>query len=292
MSAYQVGLLLTAAYMGGFWMLSLVDDTPFVPPGGRVRWLRIALWPSAIVPIVKKQVVKRLAPAAYADLPDAFWRAYEPCRPYTMVSVERAFAAYEAVRHVVRSGIPGAIVECGVWRGGLAMLAARTLLELGEQRTIYLYDTFEGMPKPDDRDVRVSGGTKALAKWEQQDKWCYASEEEVRKHVLSTGYPECRVVFVRGKVEDTIPAIIPEQIAVLRLDTDWYASTAHEMAHLYPRLVAGGVLLLDDYGYWGGAQQAVEDYFAANGPRPLLARTDNAGRSTIKPTSPAQTMPS
>jgi hypothetical protein len=88
---------------------------------------------------------------------------------------------------------------------------------------------------------------------------------------------------VRGKVEDTLPAQAPEQIALLRLDTDWYESTRHELEHLYPRLVSGGVLIIDDYGYWQGARQATDEYFAGRGIHLLLNRIDITGRIAIKP---------
>jgi hypothetical protein len=87
---------------------------------------------------------------------------------------------------------------------------------------------------------------------------------------------------VKGKVEDTIPGHAPEQIAILRLDTDWYESTRHELEHLYPRLSSGGVLLLDDYGYWEGAREAVDEFLAQTGERLLLTRMAS-GRLAVKP---------
>jgi hypothetical protein len=85
-----------------------------------------------------------------------------------------------------------------------------------------------------------------------------------------------------GKVEDTIPADIPEKIALLRLDTDWYESTKHELIHLFPRLQKGGVLIIDDYGFWKGARKAVDEYFAENNIQILLNRIDDTGRMAIK----------
>jgi O-methyltransferase len=100
--------------------------------------------------------------------------------------------------------------------------------------------------------------------------------------VLSTGYPAERVHLVEGRVEDTLPAAAPEEIALLRLDTDWYESTKHELVHLYPRLSPGGVLILDDYGHYEGARRAVDEYFESAGGRPLLTRVDYTGRVGIK----------
>jgi hypothetical protein len=100
--------------------------------------------------------------------------------------------------------------------------------------------------------------------------------------VLATGYPAERVHLVRGPVEETLPAAAPERLALLRLDTDWYASTRHELEHLYPRLVDGGVLIVDDYGHWQGARQAVDEYFAGTAPPPLLHRIDYTARIGVK----------
>jgi hypothetical protein len=102
----------------------------------------------------------------------------------------------------------------------------------------------------------------------------------VRDAVASTSYDMSLVTMVRGKVEDTIPGDVPPSIAILRLDTDWYESTIHELEHLYPRLSPGGVLIIDDYGYYTGARQAVDEYFADT---PVyLARLDYTGRVAIK----------
>jgi hypothetical protein len=98
----------------------------------------------------------------------------------------------------------------------------------------------------------------------------------------STAYPEDATLFIRGDVLDTIPRIIPERIALLRLDTDWYASTKHEMVHLYPRLVEKGVLIVDDYGYWRGSQKAIDEYFEHKNHRILLCRLDETGRVGLK----------
>jgi hypothetical protein len=107
--------------------------------------------------------------------------------------------------------------------------------------------------------------------------------DAVRRTVLGSGYPAERVHFVEGRVEDTLPAHAPEQLALLRLDTDWYESTRAEMEHLYPRLVPGGVLIIDDYGHWEGARRAVDEHFAAHGPAPLLHRIDYTARIAVKP---------
>jgi O-methyltransferase len=224
----------------------------------------------------------------HPDLPEEFKDLYVACSRYTMTSVERMYGLYEAVRHVVRAGIPGDIVECGVWRGGSSMLAAGTLLRLGELREIWLYDTFEGMPEPSDRDVDHSGLFPAdiweKAKLDRSSHLvAFASHEEAEANLARIGFPREHLHFVRGRVEETIPAEAPAPVAVLRLDTDWFASTYHELVHLYPRLAVGGVLIVDDYGHWQGAREAVDRYFGEIGGGPLLARLDYTGRIAVKP---------
>lgn len=208
--------------------------------------------------------------------------------PYTMTSPERLFALIQAMRHVSATGISGDIVECGVWRGGSMMAAALTLLEYGDaNRHLHLFDTFEGMSAPTEKDVAVDGqiARDLLAAQRKEDPtsaWCFATIDDVKATMALTGYEPGRVHFVKGKVEDTIPAHAPERIAVLRLDTDWYESTQHEMEHLFPRLVKGGVLIIDDYGHWRGAREAVDEYLSANGISLLLNRIDYTGRIAVK----------
>jgi predicted O-methyltransferase YrrM len=114
------------------------------------------------------------------------------------------------------------------------------------------------------------------------NEWCFSPLEEVERNLRSTGIDPARLRFVEGKVEDTIPATAPERISVLRLDTDWYESTWHELTHLYPRLSPGGVLIVDDYGHWQGAREAVDRYFGEVAEPILLARTDYTGRIGVR----------
>lgn len=210
-------------------------------------------------------------------------------RAFTMTPPERLFAVIQASRYVSDAGIPGAIVEAGVWRGGSMMAAALSLASKGDTaRDLYLYDTYEGMTEPGTNDVDVRGktATERLSrskKTRSSEMWGYSPIEDVRRNLLATGYPVDRLRFVMGKVEDTIPGETPEQIALLRLDTDWYESTRHELEHLYPILASGGVLILDDYGHWQGARSAVDEYLATNGLHLLLNRIDASGRLAIKP---------
>jgi hypothetical protein len=209
-------------------------------------------------------------------------------REWTMTGNDKLFALIQAVRYVVRHEIPGDIVECGVWRGGSMQAAARTLIASGDTtRDLYLFDTYEGMPPPSDKDVRHDGrpADELLAAAESREQsmvWAMASLDDVRDGMSKVPYPAERVHFVEGKVEDTIPEGAPDRISILRLDTDWYESTAHELEHLYSRLSPGGVLILDDYGYWEGARQAVDEFLEQTGERLLLTRMAS-GRIAVKP---------
>ena len=211
-------------------------------------------------------------------------------QPFTGTSIQRVIALADAVKYITQAKIQGDIVECGVWRGGSMMVVAKTLVALGDtSRDLYLFDTFEGMTAPTDKDVMFDGTPAAqlLAETEKKEGggnyWCVASIEDVRRNMESTGYPMAKVHLVKGRVEDTIPAQGPNKIALLRLDTDWYESTKHELDHYYPRLSQNGVLIIDDYGHWQGSRRAVDEFFGTLPFRPLMSRIDYSGRMLLKP---------
>lgn len=231
----------------------------------------------------RRTVTPRIPP----DFDPATAAVVRDVAPFTMTGPERIAALRQAVIHVCRHGIEGAIVECGVWRGGSMMAVAQTLLEIGARRDLVLFDTFAGMTHPGsvDRDL---GGTPAAVMLGREDMasgatWAVSPLADVRANLLSTGYPADRMRFVTGDVADTLPREAPERIAVLRLDTDWYASTRHELEHLYPRLAAGGVLIVDDYGHWEGARLAVDEFLERTSAPILLNRIDYTGRIGVKP---------
>jgi O-methyltransferase len=211
----------------------------------------------------------------------------ETVRPFTMTTGERISALCHAVRYVAKNKIPGDIVECGVWRGGSMMAAAMTLLsEHDLSRTLHLFDTFGGMTSPTVIDRRVEDRASASELLEKASKtsplWANAPLDDVRANLASTSYPANRLRFIRGKVEDTLPGEAPDAIAILRLDTDWYESTKHELTHLYPKLSVGGALIIDDYGAWEGARKAVDEYINDNRLPVLLQRIDFTGRIIVK----------
>ena len=220
-------------------------------------------------------------------------RIIERATPYTMTGPARLQALIDAVRYCVTRGVPGGFAECGVWRGGSILAMILTLQELGRyDLDIHLFDTFEGMTAPSEADTSRHH-PPALETWEEADRagdkaWPmffdpeHFNEEMVRRTLLSTGYPEHRLHFVRGAVEETLPERAPESLALLRLDTDWYESTRHELEHLYPRLSSAGVLIIDDYGHWEGSRRATDEYLRSTGETLLLTRVDYAARMAIK----------
>lgn len=207
----------------------------------------------------------------------------------TMTSPQRAFTTLMACKHVVERNIPGDFVECGVWRGGNSLIAASVFRLYGARRRTFLFDTFEGMTEPTEKDRRAADGNPAMEEFlnsrrASHNEWCYASLQDVERNFAQAGLVGDDIVFVKGDVSETLAqeAILPQTISVLRLDTDWYESTKQELEVLYPRLSIGGVLIIDDYGHWAGAKQATDEYFQRHNNRPFLQYTDYTGRAAVK----------
>ena len=234
----------------------------------------------------RRSAAKRAKYALHKDFDDAAKDIIRTVRSRTMTSSDKLFGLINAVRYVVEHDIPGDVVECGVWRGGSMQAAAMAFLQAGStSRHLYLFDTFEGMPSPTEVDRRRDGtsASELLASSRRTAPvWAVADLDDVRQAMEAVGYPDDKVHYVKGMVEDTVPADAPDTISILRLDTDWYTSTRHELTHLYPRLSSGGVLIIDDYGYWQGSRKAVEEFLAETGARLLLTRI-SAGRLAVKP---------
>jgi hypothetical protein len=204
-----------------------------------------------------------------------------------MTSPERIASLCQAVDYITNCNISGDFVECGVWKGGSVMATALTLLRQGSsERKIYLFDTFEGMSPPQEVDRAAQSGRSAAEMMANSRRtegvWAYSPLEEVRKNISALGYPTDRIIFVKGRVEQTLPEYAPKEIALLRLDTDWYESTLHELKYLYPLLRSRGVLIIDDYGHWEGARKATDEYISSNNLPLLLNRIDYTGRIAIK----------
>jgi len=218
----------------------------------------------------------------HSDFDADFLRIWKEVKPYTMISPERGWALAEAVRYVCRREIPGDIVECGVWKGGACLLASFIIAGEASQesRRIWLFDTFEGMVSPTDED-RIAFSGQALRE-RNPVGWWSADLDEVKRVLRLSPLDTQRFELVPGRVEHTLLGKIPEDISILRLDTDWYASTLLELEILYPRLSSGGILIIDDYGHFTGARKAVDEYFARQKTPMLLHRSDYTGRVIVK----------
>jgi O-methyltransferase len=206
---------------------------------------------------------------------------------FSLGSIMNLSATARACAYAVAAGIDGDFVECGVWRGGQSIVAARMLESAGSSKQIWLYDTFSGMTAPTAHDVDFRGrpasdktGSRSRA---IENDWVYADLPEVKSNLQEFGVSTEPIVFVVGDVQETLSNLnsVPESISVLRLDTDWYESTKKELEVLYPRLSSGGILIIDDYGHWGGAQKAVDEYFGES--LPFLVPLDYTARVCVKP---------
>lgn len=206
----------------------------------------------------------------------------------TLVSYERLWATLLACKYVVSQNIEGDFVECGVWRGGDAIVAARFFKLNAIDKKVWCFDTFAGMTPPTDFDVTHTGQRAkeefARGQNESHNDWGYVSLEEVRENFAQRGLLG-GVTFVVGDVLETLgegSKTLPSKMSVLRLDTDWYESTLKELSVLYPCLTLGGVLLLHDHGVWSASRKAVDECFEEHHNRPLLWRTDFDGRAGVK----------
>lgn len=221
------------------------------------------------------------------EIPSGFLEVWEKCHRFTMTSLERMLALFESVSYLVSASVPGDIVECGVWKGGSAMICAETLVSLGEtSRDLWLYDTFSGMPSPTKEDVNRYG-VRAQEIYDyyatQRSTWNGSTVDEVQDNLAKTGYPLEKVKIVSGDVVTTIPHSAPAQVSLLRLDTDFYHSTRHSMRHLFPRIARGGVLFIDDYEWWRGARLAVDEVLEELSSSLFLMRVDAGARIATLP---------
>ncbi len=189
---------------------------------------------------------------------------------YTMTPRIRIFNLLQALRHLKEKSIEGDYVECGVWKGGNILLFKKFLNnEETQNRNIYAYDTFEGMTDPDENDFEISTNIKSKYLLENDyhkktNNWGVCSLEDVKKNILINKSDLEDINFVKGDVLKTLnnENYIPKKISLLRLDTDWYQSTKKELEVLYERVSAGGIIIIDDYGHWGGSKKAVDEFFS------------------------------
>ena len=214
--------------------------------------------------------------ASYPEITDEdFWEFYALASPYSMVHITGFYNVYQSMRYIATNDIPGDIVECGCFLGGIGIFIGllRRHLEL-RGTTIYLYDTFAGPPE----------GECEFVHGEMQHSSPLPSYyEAVRENIREVLHTDEGYVLVRGLVEETLPASVDVALSLVRLDTDYYTSTKAELDVLYPRLVSGGVIVIDDYGMYAGARRATDEFIAQQPRRPLLNRIDNSVWAGVKP---------
>jgi predicted O-methyltransferase YrrM len=250
---------------------------------------------NGIAETTKKIIQKKLARFGYEIRAidkhlygDYFNQLYLKVKPYTMTSRERVASIVHSIKYIVKNNIQGSIVECGVYKGGSTLAAIEALKnENCFDRDVYLYDTFEGMTSPSKNDIDLYGtfATKRFEKLKinpSSSNWLNESLDNVKKLIQSSGYNMTKVFFVQGDVLKTIPKTTPNKIALLRLDTDWYESTKHELVHLFPLLSKNGILIIDDYGHWEGSKKATDEYFETLENPIFLYPIDYSGRIGIK----------
>ena len=207
----------------------------------------------------------------------------------SMCSTQNLQQTAIACKYIALNDIPGDFVECGVYKGGNALIAAKIFDMYKINKKVYLFDTFTGMTKPTKYDLRTSDKKPMLFKYlslqqKNHTDWAYTSIEEVKENFKKVNLLKDNVIFVKGEVEKTLNQHIniPKAISFLRLDTDWYKSTKKELDILYSKLVFGGILVIDDYGYFDGARKAVDEYFKKHPPAPFLSLIDNGARIGVK----------
>jgi O-methyltransferase len=224
--------------------------------------------------LVADTMIRSATEAWHLISPSEFSGLYRQVRRHTMCSAARLRALHQGVRYVVQNHIGGDLVECGCARGGSAALMTLTLRQLGERRKLWLFDTFEGLPAPtaDDPDYEIA---KLLT------GKCRGQLEEVQELFQSCETAD-GVQFVKGLFQDTLPLNSIERIALLHIDGDWYDSVRICLESLYDKVVPGGIIQFDDYGYWKGARKAVDEFLQQRRIKQPLRKLDYSGRTLIK----------
>jgi hypothetical protein len=251
---------------------------PLVPQSsasGRLHPWREILRRARDPRLVADTALRTLTTAWDRVSPSEFSSFYRLIRNHTMCSNARLRGLYHGLHDVVIRNVPGDVVECGSARGGSAALMGLTLRKLGAQRKMWLFDTFEGLPAPSvndpDRDIAdLFTGT------------CVGTVEEVRGLFACLNLLQ-GTEFVQGLFQDTVAVSPISQIAFLHIDGDWYESVKTCLENLYEKVAPGGIIQLDDYGYWQGARKAVDEFLGRRGIQSPLQRLDYSGRFFVKP---------
>lgn len=204
------------------------------------------------------------------------FRVFRRVSEYTMLSLPRLKALYRLAREIERGGVAGALVECGVYRGGSAAVMAYAGRHAPAPRPLWLFDSFQGLPRPSPEDG-------AKAREEYHAGWCQGSAEDVREVFRLLGIPLSRLHVVEGWYQDTFPKAQVRPISLLHIDADWYESVKLCLEKFYDAVEPGGFVVLDDYGYWEGCRKAVDEFFQRRALRARLIQVDYTGHYFEKP---------
>ena len=243
------------------------DDLDPVVPGSPLKrqiWAQVA------------KLLERRDLVAYRKRPFEAWLREEgrdwPTRAETMIGLRRLDNLQECIEAVVADDVPGDVLEAGVWRGGAGILMRAVLEVLGDtQRTVWMADSFQGLPKPRPEHPADAGDEH----WTQP--FLAVSLDEVKRNFARYDLLDDRVRFLEGWFSDTLPSSPIEQLAVLRADGDMYGSTMDVLDALYAKVSVGGFVIIDDYGEIAQCRAAVEDFRAAHGISEPLQRIDGSG---------------
>lgn len=232
-------------------------------------WKR-KIWAEVEKVLARKDIV------AFRKRPFQAWIREEgkdwPTRAETMIGLRRLENLQECVESVVADGIPGDVLEAGVWRGGAGILMRATLAVLGDtERTVWLADSFQGLPKPRAEHPADAGDLH----WSQP--FLAVSVDQVKRNFTRYGMLDDRVRFLEGWFSDTLPTAPVERLAVLRVDGDMYGSTMDVLTALYDKVSPGGYVIIDDYGEIAQCRQAVEDFRAEHKVSEPIQRIDGTG---------------
>jgi hypothetical protein len=217
------------------------------------------------------QIVKKKNSIKIIEANDCYLSLMNKVIKISVTSTERQWSLIQSLEYINNNKIEGNLVECGVFRGGNLILMNHICNKLNLKKDIYAYDTFSGMTTPTDEDVEIETNISANKimnktqknKYKGNNIWCFATIEQVKSNLSKEFKTFENIKFVKGPVEETLLNVnnLPDKISLLRLDTDFYSSTKIELEILYPRLVKGGILIIDDYGSWEGSRKAVDEYF-------------------------------
>ncbi len=210
--------------------------------------------------------------------PGEFAQNFRKVREFTMASNACLRALHDGVSQVIGAGVAGDIVECGTARGGSAALLGLAMQARDADRRLWIFDSFEGMPEPSRNDPDEELARKYVGT-------CKGSIEDVSALLDRLGLLP-RTTLVKGLFQATVPTAPVARVALLHLDGDWYDSVLVCLQALYDKVSPGGIVQIDDYGFWQGARKAVHDFFAQRGqPVPALRHIDYGGRQFTKPNS-------